>query len=1261
LNHWRFLRLSKWYVCGGYAVGDAHQTVDGRSVAWLVGGGEMGERIRAFDWSKTEIGPPETWSPALRMMVQLLLANRFPLLLWWGPQYVSIYNDAYRPVLGTKHPWGLGRPLSECWSEIWDVLKPLVDRPFKGGPATWNEDIELEINRNGFLEETHFTVAYSPVPDETALGGIGGVLATVHEITEKVIGERRVTALRDLGLGTPEAKSAEDACVVAAAVLRKHAKDVPFALLYLITPDCKQARLTSATGTKPGEHLVPSVIELDASHERWPLSDVARTQGMRVVENLQSRFGNAVPRGPWSDPPREAVVLPIRSSLAHQVAGFLIAGVSSRLKLDHLYQGFFELVATQISTTVTNARAYEEERKRAEALAEIDRAKTAFFSNVSHEFRTPLTLMLGPLEETLASSKELAPADREQLETVQRNSLRLLKLVNTLLDFSRIEAGRVQAVYNPTDLASFTAELASVFRSATEKAGIKLVVDCPPLSEPAYVDREMWEKIVLNLISNAFKFTFHGEIEVRLRESTDRVQLTVRDTGTGIPHDELPKLFERFHRVTGAHGRTHEGSGIGLALVQELAKLHGGSVAVESIYGQGSTFRVTIPQGRGHLPDAQIGAARTQVSTTIGATPFVDEALRWLPDAGPADGQIIRDIDVASDAVESPEERARIVLADDNADMRDYVRRLLAARYEVEAVADGEAAIAAIGRSRPDLVLSDIMMPGLDGVELLARLRADPQTSTLPIVLLSARAGEESRIAGMQAGADDYLIKPFSARELLARVESHMKMARFRRDAIDTLRESEARFRNMADNAPFMIWVTEADATCTFLSRSWYDFTGQTSETSLGFGWLDAIHPDDRAAVRSAFLTANARCEAFRLEYRLRQHDAEYRWALNAAAPRFGEQGEFLGYIGSVIDITERKHAEETQQLLVGELNHRIKNTLASVQAIVQHTLRRTKDPAEFVGSFTGRIQSLARVHSLLTTATWQGADLRELIDDQLLQGSIDETRVTTRGPPVHLEAEMTLHLALVLHELGTNAHKYGALSTPSGRVTIGWTVEGGSLRLRWEERGGPPVTSPTGRGFGTTLIEQSAKGEGGNARMSVRTDGILWEITLPLPKSIAADARKSRAPEVISSVLASQRTHVAKRTPARLAGRRFLVVEDEPLVALDIAAGLQEAGAEVVASTGSAKEALHTIESKMLDAALLDGNLHGRPVDEIAAALTRRKVPFLFVTGYGRASLPQTFNHAAVLPKPFSQQQLIEAAARLLEWRGDVVRLANN
>jgi CheY-like chemotaxis protein len=309
----------------------------------------------------------------------------------------------------------------------------------------------------------------------------------------------------------------------------------------------------------------------------------------------------------------------------------------------------------------------------------------------------------------------------------------------------------------------------------------------------------MWEKVVLNLLSNAFKFTFEGQIAVRLRAVGGAVELSVHDTGTGIPAAELPRIFERFHRVEAAHGRTHEGTGIGLALVQELVKLHGGAVGVESIYGRGSTFTVSVPTGTAHLPADRIGAACTLGSTAVGAGAFIEEALRWLGDdemsrsfpgsvgnareAFPPEGAASRRPTDRPGEEEDAGPRPRILWADDNADMRDYVRRLLAPLYDVEAVPDGEAALAAARARSPDLVLSDVMMPRLDGFGLLAALRADPRTSTTPVILLSARAGEESRVEGLQAGADDYLIKPFSARELLARVGAHVEMNRLRREA----------------------------------------------------------------------------------------------------------------------------------------------------------------------------------------------------------------------------------------------------------------------------------------------------------------------------------------------------------------------------------------------------------------------------------------------------------------------------------------------
>jgi len=749
----------------------------------------MGAHMRALDWEQTPLGPPDSWSPTLKTMTRFMLVNRFPMLLWWGPQFCQLYNDAYRPILGAKHPQFLGRPTEECWSEIWEILRPLIETPFNGGPATWMEDIELELNRYGFTEETHFTIAYSPVPDETVASGIGGVLATVHEISEKVVGERRIVVLRDLGTRAVEAKTAEEACAVAATTLARHSKDIPFALLYLIDDNTKQLRLAGVAGINAETSLSPLTIKLE-SQQPWPISTALQSETAQTVDDLASRFGADVPVGPWSDPPREAVVTLLRSNVAHQPAGVLIAGISSRLRLDDAYLSFIELAATQISTAIANARAYEEERKRAEALAEIDRAKIAFFSNVSHEFRTPLTLMLGPLQDVI--DEPFLPQDvHERLSLAHRNSLRLLKLVNTLLDFSRIESDRIEAVYEPVDLPALTAELASNFRSAVERAGLTFTVDCDPISESVYVDREMWEKIVLNLLSNAFKFTLSGAIKVELRQAEETVELSVSDTGTGIPAEALPRIFERFHRVKGVRGRSYEGSGIGLALVRELVKLHGGNVSVQSEVDRGTTFTVSIPLGNAHLPQERIRAERQLPSTGLRGQSFVEEALRWLR----PNGEVTQTSDLLATPPLTPRTangpRKKVLLADDNADMRDYVRRLLSSEYEVIEVDNGAEALLAAREHEPDLVLADVMMPELDGFGLLNTLRADNRLRSIPVVMLSARAGEDSRVEGLEAGADDYLVKPFAARELLARVGSSIALARMRNERRRAERERE--------------------------------------------------------------------------------------------------------------------------------------------------------------------------------------------------------------------------------------------------------------------------------------------------------------------------------------------------------------------------------------------------------------------------------------------------------------------------------------
>jgi signal transduction histidine kinase len=463
------------------------------------------------------------------------------------------------------------------------------------------------------------------------------------------------------------------------------------------------------------------------------------------------------------------------------------------------------------------ARQSRELRALNERLKQLDRLKTQFFANVSHEFRTPLTLMLGPLEDALANAHGVLPQGAAtDLAASHRNALRLLKLVNTMLDFSRIEAGRVQASYQPVDLAALTAELASNFRSACEKAGLRLIVDCAPLGsdDSVYVDCDMWEKIVLNLMSNAFKFRLEGEIEVRLDIVDSHARLAVRDTGVGIPSDELPRMFERFHRIEQTRGRTHEGTGIGLALVHELVKLHGGTVSVESVAGEGSTFTVAVPLGTAHLDPEHIGKVSELASTGVMPSAFMEEALGWLPDEkfdGRRAPAIYSEMSVRDEPrIAEPASGAggtgkpSILWADDNADMRGYVTRLLGARFDVRGVPDGEAALAAARARPPDLILSDVMMPKLDGFGLLRAVRADPALREIPVILLSARAGEESRVEGIEVGADDYLVKPFGARELIARVETHVTTSRIRREAKAALREAnDALTRANADLQQF--------------------------------------------------------------------------------------------------------------------------------------------------------------------------------------------------------------------------------------------------------------------------------------------------------------------------------------------------------------------------------------------------------------------------------------------------------------------------
>lgn len=730
---------------------------------FLSGGGEMGKLIRSIDWSKTAAGPVDQWPQSLRTAISIMLNAQFPMYIAWSDAFIQFYNDGYRPILGsTKHPAAMGTSTKVTFAEIWHIIGPMFEGVMQG-KAVGFTDFLLPLDRHGFTEECYFIFSYSPIKQENGL--TGGVLVTVTETTERLLGERRLRTLRELGDRAAKAKNIGDAFTCVHEAISNNRHDVPFSLLYRYDSQRDTYQLADATGIRLEGTPLPDVDKL---HK---LAAVGALEELRLDDVFDSiQFRDDLP---WPELPERCCVILLARPDQKYPFGLLLLGISPRLRYDQHYSNFFKLLMDQAVTALSSANAFEEERKRAEALAEIDRAKTAFFSNISHEFRTPLTLMLGPLEELLQNRNALEPRHFENADTAHRNAMRLLRLVNSLLDFSRIESGRIDATFRPVDLARITADLASNFRSVVEKAGLQLHIRCEPITEKVYVDQGMWEKIILNLLSNAFKFTLQGSVTVTLVQQGRNAVLKVIDTGVGIPDNELPKMFERFHRIENSGGRSYEGSGIGLSLVSELVSLHHGHISVESRLNEGSTFTVSIPLGQSHLPAEKIVENEDVLRDSLLSESYAREAAILSGQALARSG-----LPVGSNG--NGQKSASVLIVDDNGDMLSYLQRILEPFYTVRTALNGRAALKELDIAVPDLIVSDIMMPVMDGVELLRRVKADARTASIPVMLLSARAGEESRIEGYDLGADDYLVKPFSAKELLARVKAQIQIARTR-------------------------------------------------------------------------------------------------------------------------------------------------------------------------------------------------------------------------------------------------------------------------------------------------------------------------------------------------------------------------------------------------------------------------------------------------------------------------------------------------
>lgn len=741
----------------------------------FVGGGELGRVMSARDWTATPLGAPSTWPSTLRSVVRILLTSRFSMWMAWGPDLTVLYNDAYwRDTLRSKHPWAVGRSAREVWAEIWDDIGPRIRSVLDTGEATWDEGLLLFLERSGYPEETYHTFSYSPLGDDPS--HVDGMLCVVTETTERVLSERRLRILSELGdISAVTSPTVDDACHAALEVLERGHLDVPFASIYLDDPDGQTARRAGFHGMLDDERIVPARIGRD---DPWPYWDVHAAGSAREITGLATTHAglfSPLPERPGQPPigtgPDTVVAVPLPGGGTAEPVGVLFAGVSPYRALDVEYRRFLDLAARQVATAIADADAFQAQRRRADELAELDRAKTEFFTGVSHELRTPLTLITAPAADSLDDvDHPLHPVQRDRIELIARNGGRLRRLVDTILDFARLEGGRLSPELIPVDLAALTRGIAESFSPAVTRAGLGFEVDCPPLPSAVDVDVSMWEKIVLNLLSNAVKYTHTGRVTVTLAAvPAGGVRLVVADTGIGIPEQERPLLFQRFHRVRGADGRSQEGSGIGLALVAELTALHDGRVEVAGGPGGGSAFTVDLPV------TALTGAptAHTRASTAVGH--YREEALQWSdrPATAPAPATTS-----ASDP--GPTAGARVLVAEDSPDLQRFLADLLAPHYTVLLASDGNTALHVVRDELPDLVLTDVMMPGMDGFALLSELRSDPATATIPVVMLSARAGEEASAQGLAAGADDYLVKPFSSHDLLARVRSNLELSRLR-------------------------------------------------------------------------------------------------------------------------------------------------------------------------------------------------------------------------------------------------------------------------------------------------------------------------------------------------------------------------------------------------------------------------------------------------------------------------------------------------
>ncbi|HEX4382057.1 MAG TPA: ATP-binding protein, partial [Myxococcales bacterium] len=812
-----------------------------------------------------------------------------------------------------------------------------------------------------------------------------------------------------------------------------------------------------------------------------------------------------------------------------------------------------------------------------------------------------------------------------------------------------------------------TKDLVSVFRSATDKAGLDLQVTAPKLSQQVFIDRDMWEKIVFNLVSNAFKFTLEGQIEVSLEERGATVRLVVRDTGSGVPAAELPHLFERFHRVEGTRGRTHEGTGIGLALVQELVKLHGGTVEAASVLDQGTTFTVTLPLGKEHLPADRIRAPRAMLGAR-GVNAFVEEALRWLPEEPVA----------PQEPVEATSERSHVLLADDNADMREYIRRLLSPRWDVTTASNGREALQAVARRKPDLIITDVMMPVLDGFGLLQELRLDEGARKIPVLMLSARAGEESRVEALEAGATDYLVKPFAARELLARVDSVLLRGR-----IQSIEEAQARrLEEVFSQAPVAIAILRGpEHTYEIANPSYLEMVDQRPLT--GKTIREALPELAGQGIYEILDTAYATGESFRanaLEVTLQRGGMPVKCAFDLVYQPMFHQGQIEGIAVVAFEVTElalaRREAElanRAKDEFLAMLGHELRNPLAPILTALQlmrlrgtvggekergvierqvkHLVAMVDDLLDVSRVTRGKIE-LRRAHVELAEVVAQAIETASPLLEQ--HRHVLSVAVPQHGLLVNADAP---RLAQVAANLLTNAAKY----TPNGgRVWVSAQADGGEAVLTVRDSGIGIEKEMLGRIFEPFTQERQAldrsQGGLGLGLAIVRSLVSLHGGSV----SAQSEGREKGTQFIVRLPLASGRTETPSRTQpvaptvAASGAQRILIVDDNEDAA-EMLAEMLSAESFSVRYALDGPSGLSLAAEFKPDVAILDIGLPVMDGFELASRFLDnpllKRTRLIALTGYGQPedrARSAAAGFAAHLVKPVDRDKLRAAISGL-------------